>query len=110
MHLEASRWCRSVDALRQRDEGHPQGVQLFEKQDQMPKVAPETVEPPADEDVEPPPLGVAQEPVERGPAVCRSAHTFIDILLSRPATDLDVLPKFSELILRCLVLRPSSPW
>jgi hypothetical protein len=47
----------------------------------MTQVAPETIEPPAKEHVEPPSLRIRHELVERGAAILRPAHPLVDVFL-----------------------------
>src|SRR3954466_5962254 len=50
-----------VDALAEGDEPDAERLQFGEQQNQIAKPAPEPIEAPADEDVEPPPLAISQE-------------------------------------------------
>jgi hypothetical protein len=61
-----------VDALAEADEPDPEVVQVAEQRDEMPQTPAQPIQPPADQDVEPPPSGVPQEVVQGGPAILPS--------------------------------------
>ncbi len=53
VHLKASRGRGSVDPLGQRYEGYPEGLKLFQKQNEVPETPAKPVEAPAEQLVEP---------------------------------------------------------
>ena len=78
-------------------------LQLVEQRDQVLEVAPEPIESPAHQHVEPAPLGIGQELIERRATILRPAHPAIDVLDRRPASGADVPPQLLQLVLRLLV-------
>jgi hypothetical protein len=56
--------------------------------------APEAIEPPADDDVEPPAPGIGDQAIEGRPAVRRAGDALVDVLSGRPAAGLDVPAEF----------------
>ena len=80
-----------------------EGLQLVEQRDQVPEVPAEPIQPPADQHVEPTPLGIPDQLIQRRPPVLAPAHPFVDVLDRRPAPGSDVPPQLGELILGLLV-------
>jgi len=65
VHLQLAGWRRRVDALRQADERNPQRLQLVEQRNQVLQIASQSIEPPADQHVEPPAPGIADQIIQR---------------------------------------------
>ena len=105
VHLQLAGWSRRVDPLGEADERDAERLQFVEQRDQVLQVATESIEPPADQHIEPPPLGVGQELVERGTTIFRPAHPAINVLDGRPAARLDLPSQLLELVLRFLLER-----
>ena len=55
MHLQLARRGGGVDAFPQADERHAQGLELVEQGDQVLEAAAQAIQPPAHQDIEPPP-------------------------------------------------------
>jgi hypothetical protein len=103
MHLQFAGRRRGVNAFRQTDKRDSQRLQLVEERDQVFQIAPEPIEPPADQDVEPAAPGVRNQLVERRPPILRTGDTPIDVLNGRPVPSLRVAPELLKLILRLLL-------
>ena len=103
VHLELPRGRRRVDPFRQTHERDAERLEFVEERDQVLQVAPESIQPPAHEHVEPPPPGVRQQLVEGGAPILRPAHPFVQLLGGRPAPRLRVPPQLLELIFRLLI-------
>ena len=103
VHLELAGGRRGVDPFREADERDAKRLKLVEERDQVLQTAPEPIEPPADQHIEPPPLGIGQELIERGAPVLRSAYAAIDVLDRRPAARLDVTAQLDQLVLAGLL-------
>ena len=72
----------------------------------MSEVAPQAVEPPADQHVDPSPSGIADQAVKRRPTVFGPADSVVDVLHRRiPAPRPHVPPQLGELVLGLLVER-----
>jgi hypothetical protein len=69
--LEPTGWCRGVDPFTERDEGDPDGLEIIEERDEVLQVAPEPIQPPADEHIEPSALGILQERIQGRPTILR---------------------------------------
>ena len=69
----------------------------------MTEVAAESVQSPADQDVEPSAFGVADELVEGGASVLPARHAAINIFGGGPASGFDISPQLRKLIFRFLV-------
>ena len=81
-------------------------LQFLKHRDEMPQVPPEAVEPPADEHIEPPPLGVPDQIIERRSALLRAADALIDVFAAdRPPPRLDVSPQLHQLVFAVLIRR-----
>ena len=93
MHLQLAGGRRGVDAFGQRDERDAESLQLVEQRDQVLQAPSETIEPPADQHIEPAALGIGQKLVERGATILRPADAVIDVLDRGPAAGLDVAPQ-----------------
>jgi hypothetical protein len=61
-----------VDALTERDESDADGRKLVEQQNQMSETAPQPIESPTHEHIEPAAFRVAHQRIEGGPAVLRA--------------------------------------
>jgi hypothetical protein len=85
VELQPSRWRRDVDALSKGDERNPQRLQFVQQQNEVPKVAPEAVESPADQHIESPPTSGLQQFVQRRSAVLRTRHTLVNVFNNGPA-------------------------
>jgi hypothetical protein len=81
----------------------PSGLQVLEQRDQVPQIASEAIQPPADHDVEPAASGVLREVIQRGPAILRAADSPVHVLVPRPAAGLQVAAELLQLVLRLLV-------
>ena len=69
----------------------------------MPQVPPEPIQPPADQDVEPPALSILDKTVQGGAPVLGTGHPLVDVLSRlRPASGSDVAAELGELILGLL--------
>ena len=69
VHLQLPSRRRPVDPLRQTDKRNPQRLQLVEQCNQVLQIAPESIEPPANQHVKPPAPGISNQLVERGPPI-----------------------------------------
>ena len=56
MKLQLAGWRGAVNSFSERDERHTNSLKVFEQRDEMPEVASEPVQPPADQHVESSPL------------------------------------------------------
>jgi len=99
MQLEATARRRRIDALAQGDETDPQRVEILDQRHQVPQGAPEAVQSPAHQHVEPSPLRIPQQGIERRPAILRPADPGVDVFGGRPAARLTVAPEFRQLVL-----------
>jgi hypothetical protein len=105
VHLELAGGCGRVNPLREADERDTERLKLFQECDQVLEIAPEPVETPAHEYIEPSASRVRQQLIEgRAPILC-PAHPAINMFDSGPAASPDVPPKFLELVLWFLVER-----
>jgi hypothetical protein len=89
----------SVDALAQCDEGNPQCLQFVQKQNQVPEIPSEPVQPPADENIEPPSACRLQQLVKSWPAVLCARDVLVNVFDCRPLAPLGITPEFRELVL-----------
>ena len=64
VELKRPGWRGAVDPLAEADERHPDRVQLVEERHEVSQVAPEPIQPPADQDIEPPARGVPDQPIQ----------------------------------------------
>src|SRR5687768_817784 len=69
----------------------------------MPKVAPEPVQTPAHQHIEPTTFGILEQGIESGALVLRAAHATVHELRPGPTTSLDVATQFEKLVLAGLV-------
>jgi hypothetical protein len=76
--LEPAGGCLRVDPFAQAREADTDGAQFIDERHEVPQVSAQAIEPPADEQVESSPLGVADQRIERGPLVGRAADSGID--------------------------------
>src|SRR5262249_24594714 len=98
VHLELPCGRGRVDAFGQTDEGHAERLELLEQRDEVLQVAPEAIQTPADEHVEPTALGVANEGIQRWPPLLRPAHATVNVLDgARPTAGLGVSAELSQL-------------
>src|SRR5689334_13333327 len=67
------------------------------------QVASEPIQPPADQHVELPPLGVGQQAIQFWPSSPRSRHADVHVLLRCPLARLDIMAKLQKLIVDRLV-------
>ena len=104
VHLEFSGRRRCVDALGKRDERHTKRLEVIEQGDQVSEAPSETIETPADEHVEPAPLGVSEQLIKSWTLNRTPADALIDILTGLPASGLDVFPKLPKLVLNFLIV------
>ena len=72
MQLEATGRGGRVDALTQRYERNPGGLQIFQQENQVPEVAPEPIQAPHTNHIEPPALRVPHHLIERRAALLGS--------------------------------------
>lgn len=75
----------------------------------MPQIAPKSIQPPANQYIEPSPLRVSDQGVQRRPTILRAADAAVHVLGDCPASRLSVLPQFLELVFRFLVERADLP-
>lgn len=80
MQLKPSGRRRRVDRLVQADKRDAYGRQFLDREDQVLQVAPEPVQPPAQDAVEPAALGVAEQLVQSGPAFACAADAVVAVL------------------------------
>jgi len=73
VHLELSCGRGRVDALGEADERHAKDLRFFEQRDQVFEIAPEPIQPPAEEHIELPSQRVLEQRVEGGASVLCSA-------------------------------------
>ena len=99
VHLEFSRRRCRVDPF-----GHAQRLEVVEQCDQMLEAAAEPVEPPADQDIDAPSLGVPNQLVQGRAVVQGTADALIEILAGLPASRLDEPPQLLKLVFDLLVL------
>jgi hypothetical protein len=78
-------------------------LHLFEKRDEMFKIAAEAIETPHDQHVESPPFGVGDDRVECGPAVLGAGDAVVDVLARRPSASRNVAVQFEELVVTRLI-------
>lgn len=97
--------CRrgAVDALAQTYERHTDMLEVFEHGHEVPEVASESIQTPADQHVEASALGVPEQAIEGGSPVLRTTDARIDVFGAGPATSLAVTPKLQELVLARLI-------
>ena len=105
VELQPPRWRRCVDALPKGHERNPQRLEFIEQQNQVPEVPSETVQPPADENIEAPSTSGFEEFIERRTAVLGTRHASVNVFDGRPASALHIRPKLGELVLDMLVER-----
>lgn len=105
MHLKFPRRRRRVDPLCQRHERDTQRLKVVQQGDQVLEAAAQPVEPPTNQDIDAPSLGVPDQLVEGGTLVQRAADPLVDVFARRPASSLDEPPQFLELVLDLLVVR-----
>src|SRR5205814_1791471 len=85
-------------------------VDVIQKQDQVPQVAAEPIQPPAHQDIEPSSLRVLQQLVERRPPLLRPAHTLVDVFTKHcPTAGFTVTPQLDQLILWVLLPERRNP-
>src|SRR5262245_37541062 len=90
MHLQLAGRGRRVDPLRQADKGNPERLELVEQRDQVLQIAPQAIEAPADDDVEPTAPGIADQIVQRRTAILRPRYAAVDVFDGRPVAGLNV--------------------
>jgi hypothetical protein len=103
VHLEPAGGRRGVDPFREADERDAKRLKLVEERDQVLQAATEPIEAPADQHIEPPPLGIGQELIERGAPVLRSAYAAVYELGSGPSARFDVPPQLDQLVVAGLL-------
>src|SRR5262249_40851456 len=106
-HEPAGR-CGRVNALAHRDERAPARLPFVDQQDQAPQIAAKPIEPPAHYGLYLTSSGVAEELVERRPAILRAANAVVNVLDCGPAARIDVPPQLEQLILGGLILRADT--
>ena len=74
MELEPARGRRAVDPLAQTDEGHAHDVQFVQERHQVAEVPAQPVQPPADQHIELPTLGVPDQGVQGRSAILGSGE------------------------------------
>jgi hypothetical protein len=87
---ESSRGGAGVDSFAESYEGDPSGLPFVEQQNEMPEVAAETVESPADDTTDFVAANVGSQLIESWPAVLGAADAVVDVLDGLPAACLDV--------------------
>src|SRR5262249_54553945 len=80
-----------------------------DQQDQAPQIAAKPIEPPAHYGLYLTSSGVADELVERRPAILRAANAVVNVLDCGPAARIDVPPQLEQLILGGLILTCDVP-
>ncbi len=69
VHLQFAGWRRRVNPFRERHERYTKRLQFFEQRHEVLQIAPEPIQAPDDEHVEPTPSGVRNERIQRRPAI-----------------------------------------
>ena len=92
--MQLSSGCRAIDALAQADEGHPHRLKVFEQRHQVPQVASEPVQSPANQHIDPPSFGFFEQRIKGWPLVLTAADATIYELRSSPAPSRYVAPEF----------------
>jgi hypothetical protein len=77
VHLELTRSSCGVYPLRQTDESNAERLQFIQQRDQVPQVASETIQTPADKHVESSPPRILQQRIECRTTVLRSTHSTV---------------------------------
>jgi hypothetical protein len=72
VQLEPAGGRRRVDPLPQRHEGNAECLEFVNRDDQVPKGSPESIEPPADQYIETTPMRLEQQLRERRPLFLRT--------------------------------------
>jgi hypothetical protein len=90
MHLEFAGRRGGVDALGEAHKRDAERLEVLEQRDEVLQVPSEPIEAPANQYIEPAPLGLAYEHIECGPAVPRAADAAVDVFHTGPAPRLDV--------------------
>ena len=98
----------AVNALPQRHEGNPEGVQVFDQDNEVPEIPAKAIQSPTDHDVKPSPSSIGHELIEGVASILRSAHTAIYVLNPGPSSSLDVPAEFIKLVLWLLIDRRDS--
>ena len=80
------------DSVIAADEGKTECLELVEQQHEVLEAAAKPVEPPAHDNVTPPPSGVSEESVKGRPTVSRAADTMIHVFPHGPVTSAGVPP------------------
>jgi hypothetical protein len=96
----------AIDALAEGNERDAQAVEFFEHRDEMPEIAAEAVQTPADKNIKASPFGISEKLVESGASILRATDATIYIFPAlRPSTSLDVTSEFLKLVLGFLLDR-----
>ena len=104
VELQPPGWRGAVDPFPEADEGHTHRLQLIEQRHEMLEAAPEPIQPPHHQDIDPSAPGVLDQPVERGAPIPCTRDAVIDVLdRGWPAPGVDVPAQFGELVLGFLV-------
>jgi hypothetical protein len=98
VELQFSGGRRAVDAFPKRDKGDTERLEFLEEHNQVPEITPKSVQPPADDHVEPAASSISNEPIQRRPAVFRAAHATVHVLDGGPGACLDVTVQFLKLV------------
>jgi integrase/recombinase XerD len=89
--------------LRHGDEPYSQGRQFIQEHDQVPKVAPETIQPPDNQRVELPAFRSLHQSIQSGARFTRPTDSTVHELDGLPASRLAVPAEFSKLVLGLLI-------
>jgi hypothetical protein len=101
--LQFASWRRAVDSFSHRDEPNTHRLEFIEQRHEVAEIPSEAVKSPTHQHVELPPLRRADQLIECGPAVLRTADSPVNELDGGPASRFDVAPEFLELVFRFLV-------
>jgi len=74
-------------------------MEFIEEQNQVTEAASQSVQPPAQDDIDTTALRIPTEFIECRAAVLRAADAIVHVFASGPAPRLDVAPEFLELVL-----------
>ena len=97
MHLQLARRGGGVDPLGQRHKRHAQGLEFVKQRHEVLERPAQSIQPPTDQDIEPPPLDTLQESIEGGSTVASPRDALVDEFGRGPAPCSNVPAEFDEL-------------
>ena len=98
MRVGAGRWRSQIQTFLQRNEWNVQRLQILEHRQEMFQVAPDSIESPAHNDLDPRAASIKKKPVKTRPAILRPAHLVGVFRMDSPAPRLAVATELEELV------------